>query len=136
MSKIKEEKKYTGPKFKNAQVEARFIQMLVTTQTICNEMCRWSFDVHGIELVITETWTTGAEDIKLNRESDTHRTGRAFDIRTKNLPDWFKVRFLEHFRFLYEEKHGAVTKDGPNLIVDRPHGTGAHWHVQIKRGSK
>jgi hypothetical protein len=123
-------------KFKNKKAEDRFIQMTVTAQNLAKEMCEWAWTAYQIELIITETWTTGAEDIKLSRESDTHRTGRAFDIRTKGLPDWFQERFLGHFRFLYEAKIGAVGKNGPCLIVDRPHGSGPHWHVQIRRGLK
>jgi hypothetical protein len=123
-------------KFSNKKAESRFEQMTVTAQNLCKEMVRWSKDVHGIDLVITETWTTGAEDIKLNRESDTHRTGRAFDIRTRNLPDWFIPKFIEYFETLYGKKLGAVTKDGPKLIVHRPHGSGPHFHVQVRRGVK
>lgn len=122
-------------KFSSQKAADRFIQMIVTVQGLAKEMGDWAHN-HGIELVITETWSSGAEDIKLGRESDTHRTGRAFDVRTRNLPDWFKTKFLEHFRFLYNDKHGAITKDGPNLIVDKAHGSGPHWHIQVKRGSK
>lgn len=123
-------------KFKTKVVEERFANMTKTAQSLALEMDEWSQTNHGVELTIVETWTLAAEDAKLNRVSDTHRTGRAFDIRTKNLPDWFKPLFINHFTFLYNEKHGAIGKDGPCLIVDKPHGSGPHWHVQVKRGSK
>lgn len=123
-------------KFKNKKVEERFHNMTKTAQRLAGEMCAWALEYHGIELVITETWTLAAEDHKLGRVSDTHRTGRAFDIRTKNLPDWFKPKFIEHFNFLYQKRLGAQTKDGAVLIVDKAHGNGPHWHVQVRRGVK
>lgn len=123
-------------KFKTPKVQERFVQMTKTAQDLATEMADWALQKWNVELVFVETWTTAAEDQKLNRVSDTHRTGRAFDIRTKNLKDDFKSAFLEHFRLLYNDKLGAVTPSGPSLIVDKPHGSGPHWHVQVKRGSK
>jgi hypothetical protein len=123
-------------KFSNKRAEERFTQMTKTAQDLAKEMVEWSMEKHNVELVITETWTLAAEDHKLNRTSDTHRTGRAFDIRTRNLKDDFKSAFIEHFNFLYQQKLGAITPAGPVLIVDKPHGSGPHWHVQVKRGSK
>lgn len=123
-------------KFSNRKAEERFGQMTKTAQDLAKEMVEWSEEKWNVDLVITETWTLAAEDQKLNRQSDTHRTGRAFDIRTRNLKDDFKKAFLEHFRFLYNDKLGAITPTGPSLIVDKPHGSGPHWHVQVKRGSK
>lgn len=123
-------------KFKTKKVEERFIQMTKTAQDLATEMAEWSLEKWNVELVIVETWTTAAEDQKLNRVSDTHRTGRAFDVRTRNLKDDFKKAFIEHFNYLYQQKLGAITPSGPSLIVDKPHGSGPHWHVQVKRGSK
>lgn len=123
-------------KFSTKKAEERFIQMTVTAQNLAKEMVEWSKEKWDVDLVITETWTLAVEDHKLNRTSDTHRTGRAFDIRTRFLKDDFKAAFIEHFNFLYQQKLGAITPTGPVLIVDKPHGSGPHWHVQVKRGSK
>lgn len=121
--------------FNNKKTEERFVNMLPRTQKLAIEMDAWARE-QGVELVFTETWTTATEDFKLNRQSDTHRTGRAFDIRTKNLSAEFIKKFIAYFTELYNEKYGAVTKSGPSLIVYRPHGTGPHFHVQIRRGLK
>ena len=99
-------------------------------------MYEWSLNTYGIEITITETWTTHAEDMKLNRQSDTHRTGRAIDVRTKDIPDWFQPKFIEYFNALYQKSLGAQTKEGPVLIVDKKHGNGPHWHIQVRRGVK
>lgn len=122
-------------KYANDVVADRFSQMLPRTQELAIEMDTWSQTNYGIELTLTETATTWAEDKALNRKSDTHRTGRAFDIRTRDLPESFIAEFCAHFRKKYPTL-GAI-KDGQyQLIVWKPHGSGPHLHVQIKRNFK
>jgi hypothetical protein len=120
-------------KFKTEKARLGFSKMHPTAQRIAMLMEIWARD-RGVELFVTETFTTEAEDKALKRQSDTHRTGRAFDIRTKDLTPEFIEDFLEYFMTLYNKKYGAVGKDGPCLIVYRPHGSGPHFHVQIRRG--
>jgi hypothetical protein len=123
-------------KFKSKKVEERLVNCTHTIQKLAKEMYEWSLNTYGVEITITETWTTAYEDHKLNRVSDTHRTGRAIDIRTKDIPDWFKPKFIEYFNSLYQKSLGAQTKEGPVLIVDKKHGSGPHWHIQVRRGVK
>jgi hypothetical protein len=119
-------------KFKDELTEQRFEKMKLTTKWLAVEMHLWALQ-HGVTLVFTATWSTAEDDKKLGRISDTHRTGRAFDIRTKDLSPEFLEAFQTYFNTLYNEKMGAVTKQGPALIVYKPHGTGPHFHVQIRR---
>lgn len=106
--------------------------MLLPTKWLAIEMHLWAL-AKGVSITFTETWTTKEEDLELKRVSDTHRTGRAFDIRTKDLTPEFVEEFKEHFTELYNSRMGAIVKGSPSLIVHKPHGTGPHLHVQIRR---
>lgn len=119
-------------KFKTKDVETRFPDMADLAQRIAKEMDLYSQEKYGIELTITTTVSTKSEDKELNRVSDTHRTRRAFDIRTGDLPDELVAELCSVFRKKYG-RFGAVTSALPSLIVYRPHGTAMHLHVQISR---
>lgn len=120
-------------KFSDQKAENNFEKMLLPTKWLAVEMHVWA-EARGVHLTFTATWSTAEDDKKLGRVSDTHRTGRAFDIRTRDLTPEFIESFMRHFNDKYQEKMGAITKDGPALIVYKPHGTGPHFHVQIRRG--
>lgn len=120
-------------RFSSERAEKNFEKMKLHTKWLAVEMHVWAVQ-HGVTLTFTETYSTAAEDKALNRVSDTHRTGRAFDIRVKDLSPEFIELFQTHFNTLYNQSMGAVTKSGPQLIVYKPHGTGPHFHVQIRRG--
>lgn len=121
--------------FKTQKAAEGFELMRPKAQEIAKEMAEWSLKVHGVELVFTETVSTLGEDQELGRVSDTHRTGRAFDIRTAGLSKEFIHDFIQYFTTLYG-RLGAVSgkTKKPNLIHYKPHGTGPHFHVQIRRG--
>tara|TARA_R110000868_G_scaffold292023_1_gene552549 strand:+ start:963 stop:1358 length:396 start_codon:yes stop_codon:yes gene_type:complete len=119
-------------KFKTKDVETRFTDMADLAQRIAKEMDLYSQEKYGIQLTLTTTVSTKAEDTELSRTSDTHRTRRAFDIRTGDLPDELVAELCSVFRKKYG-RFGAVTSALPSLIVYRPHGTGPHLHVQLSR---
>lgn len=119
-------------KFKDDVVASGFEHMAPRAQELAIEMDQWTQTNYGIELTITATVSTHEEDRKLGRVSDTHRTGRAFDIRTRNLPDSLIAEFCAYFRKKYL-KLGALVSGQYQLIVYRPHGTGPHLHIQLKR---
>lgn len=108
--------------------------MRPVAQSLAKEMDEWA-KAQGVDLVFTATATTLEEDRKLGRVSDTHRTGRAFDIRTSGLSQEFIHDFIQYFTTLYPNLGAVSGKSGkPNLIHYKPHGTGPHFHVQIRRG--
>ena len=119
-------------KFKTKDVETRFPDMADLAQRIAKEMDLYSQEKYGIELTITATVSTRNEDRELKRESDTHRTRRAFDVRTGDLPDEIVAELCSVFRKKFG-RFGAVASAVPSLIVYRPHGTGPHLHVQLSR---
>ena len=120
-------------KFKDKETEDRFPLMHDQVQKVAKEMDNWLINKFNIELTITATVSTKDEDRKLGRVSDTHRTGRAFDVRTRDLPDNVIAEFCAHFRKKYNNPYGAMSGGQRNLIVYRPHGTGPHLHIQFNR---
>jgi hypothetical protein len=119
-------------KFKDDVIAARFDDMNKLAKVIATEMDEWSQVNHGIELTITATTSTLDEDKSLGRVSDTHRTRRAFDVRTSNLSEELVNGLIEATLKKYG-KYGAVASAIPQLIVNKPHGTGPHLHVQLNR---
>lgn len=119
--------------------------MKKNTRDLAIEMAQWLWDTHQIKMVITETHTTKEQDEALQRVSSTHRDGRAFDVRVRDphtgivvLPESVIAQFCAYFRKKYPNL-GAVSGSRPasrnrNLIVYKPHGSGPHLHIQIKRG--
>lgn len=119
-------------KFKDDVIAARFSDMNKLAQTIATEMDQWSQKNYGIELTITATTSTLEEDKQLGRVSDTHRTRRAWDIRTRDLPDSLVAEMIAAINKKYG-KYGAVASAIPQLIVNKPHGSGPHLHCQLSR---
>jgi pheromone shutdown protein TraB len=112
-------------------------------QRLANEMALWVWDSYKLYLYITETTTTKGEDDALQRVSSTHRDGRAFDVRIidpisgkRVLSEDVIAKLCAYFRKKYPNL-GAVSGDtrDRNLIVYRPHGSGPHLHIQIKRNA-
>lgn len=119
-------------KFKTELVKERFKFMHPVVQEIAKEMDEWAMKEFKIELTLTQTYTTKEEDKEVGRVSDTHRTGRAFDVRTVDLPEALVANLCAVFRKKYR-KLGAMVSGNPNLIIYKPHGTGPHLHVQLNR---
>lgn len=119
-------------KFKDDVIAARFPDMCDLAVKIAKDMDGWSRKNYGIELTITATVSTSDEDKALGRVSDTHRTRRAFDVRTSGLPESFIAELIGVFNKKYG-KYGAVASAIPQLIVNKPHGSGPHLHVQLNR---
>lgn len=119
-------------KFKDDICASRFEDMHDLAQKIATEMDEYAQKQYGIELTITATVSTIAEDKELGRQSDTHRSRRAWDIRVKDLPDSLIAELCSVFRKKYG-KYGAIANNAPQLIVYKPHGTGPHLHCQLNR---
>jgi hypothetical protein len=100
---------------------------------LMGEMAHWSIS-NGMPFVITETFTTAEEDLKLNRISATHREARAFDISTREWTDDKIKDFQDFFNTKYESIAAvSSTTGGPTLVIYHNAGTGNHFHVQISK---
>lgn len=119
-------------KFKDDVIAARFDDMAVLSQEVAKYMDSYAQEKYGVEITLTATVSTKEEDLALGRESDTHRTRRAFDVRTRDLPESLIAELCSIARKKYRQ-HGASVKGVPALVVYRPHGSGPHLHVQLNR---
>ena len=119
-------------KFKDSKTEARFKDLHPMAQQIATDMDEWAQKNYKIELTLTATVSTIEEDKELKRQSDTHRSRRAWDVRVKDLHESLIAELCAVFRKKYG-KHGAMVGGSPSLIVYKPHGTGPHLHCQLNR---
>jgi hypothetical protein len=119
-------------KFKDDIVAARFDDMCNLARTIAADLDIWFHKEFGQELTLTATTSTLEEDVAIGRLSDTHRTRRAFDIRTKNIDEDWIADLIDYANKKYG-KYGAVVSAIPRLIVSKDHGTGPHLHIQLSR---
>jgi hypothetical protein len=120
--------------FKNEKDKRNITLIFKPLSEIALEMDSWLRLNYKIDLCITATLSTLAEDQALNRVSSSHREGRAFDVSIRTWNPTILRTFLEFFNAKYSHL-GAVSKsDGiRRFIVHKPHGTGPHLHVQVGR---
>lgn len=97
------------------------------------------FDMHSyclkrsLPFVVTATVTTQEEDEQLNRQSSTHREGRAFDLSIQGWTTDEIDDFMLHFQKKYDEFAAKKINGEKVLIPPINHGTAPHFHVQISR---
>ena len=119
--------------FKSSKVEKRAQYLNPFAYTLMEVMIDW-LRQKGIEPIVTDTVSTVKEDFTLGRKSQTHREGRAFDIRTIGWGNGMIKDFQSVFNKLYG-KHGAISKlsGEPHLILHHDTGSGPHMHVQLSK---
>jgi hypothetical protein len=89
----------------------------------------------GSVLEVSSVIRSHAENVAVGSKSDTHVTGRAFDVRVKSHDVFFWDEFAKHFNEKYEKQYGAfsLTQNRPVLCVWKTHDHHDHIHVQIHR---
>jgi hypothetical protein len=97
---------------------------------IAEDMAEWC-EERKVPFVITETVSTPGEDLKLQRVSSTHRTGRAFDISLRGWLEKAICEFMDHFEDRYKHLAAIGKKTGEPELLVRHIGTADHIHVQI-----
>lgn len=122
---------YYEDHFKTKRVKDRAHLLHPIIKEIMVNSIEWFRD-YGVSLIITETVTTEEEDKKLNRVSSTHRQGRAFDFRTRDLDHDLIEDYIIDFTNSYGAFGAISPKDfKPRLFVWHNSGHGDHVHVQI-----
>ena len=119
--------------FKSSKVEIRSKYLNPLAYTLMEIMVDW-LELKGVSPIITDTVSTIKEDYALGRKSQTHREGRAFDIRTQG---WGKG-LIREFAATFTKLHGnmgAISKitGKPVLLLHHNSGSGDHFHVQLNR---
>jgi hypothetical protein len=120
-------------KFKTPELKERTPHLCTEALDILDSMAEYC-EERKLPFVVTDSVSTAAEDRELERVSDEHRQGRAFDIR---IHDWPKSE-ADSFIMSFEKKfisRAAVSKvtGHPRLIFRHDNGHGDHLHVQVAR---
>jgi hypothetical protein len=89
--------------------------------------------INGQEFIITDLISSEDEDAILGRVSDSHREGRAADIRVHSWPGWYQIEFEEHFEKKYHDIAAVSAKTGKANLIEIHEGTAPHVHVQLRR---
>lgn len=119
-------------KFKTKKIEERFQDLHGKLQEICIIMNEWC-EARGIEFRITEAWTSVHEDMRVGRQSSTHRDKRAVDIGLKGWSKQDIEDFVDYFDDCYGNL-GAMSSSGERRLIvygDTRHMD--HIHVQLDR---
>jgi len=88
----------------------------------------------GVDLVVTDSFSTLEEDKRLGRVSSSHREGRAVDLRTRDWTENFIKTFVNDFESRFGDI-GAISGSDlqRRLIVDKSKTKQPHLHVQLSR---
>lgn len=118
--------------FKTKTIRDRALFLHPLTLMILCDAVYWA-RVRGLPANIAETVTTPSEDKALNRVSDSHAQGRAFDLSTRGWDEDSIAKFIEEFNRRYGSLAAIGGSGNPALIVRHDTGHGDHFHFQINR---
>ena len=113
--------------FKHHKDNHRFFLMHPQTQLIAVDMYLYCYK-RDIPYVITSTLSTELEDQKLKRRSSTHRTGRAFDLRSNHWDASFISEFMQYFEDKYKDVAAFSRSRGERALCIYHDN---HIHVQV-----
>ena len=118
-------------KFKQHNQENTLTLMHPLIVMIMFEMAAWCM-TRGIKFVVTDTISTLKKDKKLGRISDSHRTKRAFDLRSWTFLERELQEFIRHFNDKYASIASVSSSDNVSrLIVLHGEGDSIHMHIAL-----
>ena len=118
-------------KFKQIRQGATLMFMHPQIVMIMFEMALWCF-TRSIDFVVTDTISTLKKDLKLGRKSNSHRTKRAFDLRSRCFSIKQKEDFITYFNTKYVRIASISSSDGvARLIVEHGEGDNKHFHIAL-----
>lgn len=119
-------------RFKTKTTWERALYMSPVTLLVMADMAIYCNENH-LPFLITETFTTEAEDRRVNRQHACHREGRAFDVSIRG----WHVNDMKKFEEFFEKKWGHLgalsTLSGNKNLVELHKGTALHFHVQVAK---
>jgi len=118
-------------KFKTKRAFERAILMSGYALLTLRDGARWAAE-RGLPFVVTETFTTPAEDLAVGRQHLVHQEGRGWDLSIKG---WTQQN-MKDFEEYMEKKWGhlgAVTSSGKRNLIELHTGTALHFHVQVEK---
>lgn len=117
-------------RFKNAKDVSRVNQLKEPAKIVLLSLYDYCLD-KNIPLTVTETVTTLAEDEALKRVSNTHRTGRAFDISVIGWTESEILACCAYFNARYASLAATVNGAPVLAVYEKNAAGGRHIHFQI-----
>jgi len=116
--------------FKHTKTISRTLRLHPIAATLLLYSSIWAKE-RDLPFIITDTVSTKEEDQALNRVSESHFDGRAWDISLVGWSTDDQTDYFIDFNNLYGHL-GALTKSNERrLIVIHNNGNGYHLHFQI-----
>ena len=85
---------------------------------------------YNYNLTVTATLSDREIDKEIGRESATHRTGRAIDLRSRDMNEEMIIDLVSFFNDKYKEIAAVSNRSGiPTLIIVES----SHLHLQINK---
>ena len=95
------------------------------------DMAWWCLQ-RKIKCVVTDTISTFKKDKKLGRDSNSHRTKRAFDLRSWTFLPAQRQEFIKHFNDKYYSIASVSKSDNVRrLVVLHGEGDNEHFHIAL-----
>ena len=119
-------------KFKSKKDKSKFFCLHPAIIMIFADLYNYTFEKHGVELVVTQTVSTPLMDKMLKRVSSAHRECRAIDVRTKDLDVYVLQDIMNYINDKEEYKqYHYVSKSGQKRLAYYHIGTAEHLHIAI-----
>lgn len=99
--------------------------VLIYAKNYCEE---WAMG-----FLITDLTSTEAEDRAMKRETETHRDGRAADIRCRDWPIWFREQFEKHMEEKFKDIAAKSSRTLKCNLIEIHIGNEIHVHLQVRR---
>ena len=116
--------------FKHDIDKSRLFYMHPLIIMVMLDIANWHIE-RGIPFMVTATISTLDEDNALKRVSSTHRTGRAFDFRVKDLTEEQLTELVDTFNHKYKTIAATTHELEQTLVVIHGKNVNRHAHVQI-----
>lgn len=121
-------------KFKNKRDSKMFSALNPILIGIYIDLFLYVKKKYDVELVITDTVSTKMRDRLLGRKSDAHRTGRAIDVRTKDLDAFIVQDIIKYLNYNPEyKKYKYISSSGKKRLAYYHIGTNEHLHISIHK---
>jgi len=99
---------------------------------IFGDLARYAMEKHSYSVTVTQTITTEIQDNAVNRTSNSHRTCRAIDIRSKDMPFNVRNSLLDYINSKPEwQKYHYERRSGGKILAFHHVGTAEHIHLAI-----
>lgn len=109
------------------------LELHILLVAVLFDMKQWC-DERDIPFVITETVTTREIDDSLGRVSDSHRTKRAIDLRSRVFTPEQRVMFRNTFNARYRHIASISSSDfEKRLVVEHGEGFNRHFHIALHK---